>query len=155
MMVPAVAVDVVKRYEGLHKVVRRAPRVAVAPYICPAGYWTIGYGHLCSADHPVIDEAVAEQYLRLDLKVALDAAARHSPLLLRAGDDRLGAIVSFIFNLGAGRYQASTLRRRVNEGAWPAAAREIRRWVYAGGKKLPGLVARREVEALMLEGVNP
>lgn len=152
MTAPRVAVELVKRYEGLHKQVKRQGYVGIVPYICPAGYWTIGYGHLCAADHPEIDQAKAEEYLDLDLKVHLDHAVRLSPILVPAGDDRLSAIASFVFNLGPGRYQQSTLRRRVNDGDWAAAAQEIRRWVYGGGKKLPGLVARREVEALLLEG---
>jgi len=63
---------------------------------------------------------------------------------------RLSAIVDFTFNLGAGRLQTSTLRRRVNQRDWVAAAQELRRWVYGGGKVLPGLVARREAEARIL-----
>lgn len=59
------------------------------------------------------------------------------------------AIVDF-FNLGAGRLQTSTLRRRVNQRDWPSAGLELRRWVYGGGKVLPGLVARREVEASLI-----
>jgi lysozyme len=67
-------------------------------------------------------------------------------------EPRLAAIVDFTFNLGAGRLQTSTLRRRINERDWAAAQTEIRRWVYGGGKVLPGLVARREAEAELLEG---
>jgi lysozyme len=65
---------------------------------------------------------------------------------------RLAAIVDYTFNLGAGRLQASTLRRRINERDRAAAQREIRRWAYGGGNVLPGLVARREAEAELLEG---
>ena len=59
-------------------------------------------------------------------------------------------IVDFTFNLGAGRLQTSTLRRRVNQRDWTAAATELRRWIYGGGKVLPGLVKRREAEAAWL-----
>jgi len=58
--------------------------------------------------------------------------------------------VDFTFNLGAGRLQTSTLRRRVNQRDWFAARLELRRWVYGGGKILPGLVMRREAEAVWL-----
>lgn len=61
------------------------------------------------------------------------------------------AIVDF-FNLGAGRLQTSTLRRRINQRDWTGAAAELRRWVYGGGKVLPGLVARRAAEAAWLLG---
>jgi lysozyme len=65
-------------------------------------------------------------------------------------EERLAAIVDFTFNLGPGRLQTSTLRRRVNERDWHAAGQELRRWVYGGGKVLPGLVTRREAEVALL-----
>nr|WP_246193558.1 lysozyme [Pseudoxanthomonas suwonensis] len=58
--------------------------------------------------------------------------------------------MDFTFNLGAGRLQTSTLRRRVNQRDWSSAVNELRRWVYGGGKVLPGLVARREAESALL-----
>lgn len=67
-----------------------------------------------------------------------------------AAEGRLAAIVDFTFNLGAGRLQTSTLRRRVNQRDWVAAGLELRRWVYGGGRILPGLVARREGEVSLL-----
>ena len=65
-------------------------------------------------------------------------------------EGRLAAIVDFTFNLGAGRLQTSTLRRRINQRDWGAAAIELRRWIYGGGKVLPGLVTRREAEAVLV-----
>uniref|UniRef100_UPI004048563C DUF4236 domain-containing protein n=1 Tax=Rheinheimera sp. TaxID=1869214 RepID=UPI004048563C len=58
----------------------------------------------------------------------------------------LAAVVDFTFNLGAGRLQTSTLRRRINQRDWAAAANVLGRWVYGGGRVLPGLVARQEAE---------
>ena len=63
---------------------------------------------------------------------------------------RLAAIVGFTFNLCAGRLQTSTLRRRVNQRDWSGVAQELRRWVYGGGKVLPGLVIRRCAEVAYL-----
>ena len=120
------------------------------PYICPAGYWTIGYGHLCKPDHPPIDEEEGEVYLRQDLRTVLAAALRYCPVLATESEGRPAAIVDFTFNLGAGRLQTSTLRRRVNQRDWHGAGQELRRWVYGGGKVLPGLVARREAEVMLL-----
>ena len=68
-------------------------------------------------------------------------------MLLVVGEDRLGAIVDFVFNLGAGRLQASTLRRKINAMDWDAVPIELNKWVYGGGKKLKGLVLRRQMEA--------
>ena len=81
---------------------------------------------------------------------ALRATLRYCPVLATEPKGRLAAIVDFTFNLGAGRLQASTLRRRVNQRDWSGAAQELRRWVYGGGKVLPGLVLRREAEVLLL-----
>ncbi len=149
--VPKTAIELAKRFEGFHRVSRTDPGRA-HPYICPAGFWTIGYGHLCDAQHPPITEAEAEAYLAQDLNTALAATLRHCPVLATEPEGRLAAIVDFTFNLGAGRLQTSTLRRRVNQRDWPAVGTELRRWVYGGGRVLQGLVARREAECLILNG---
>ncbi len=147
--VPQAAIELAKRFEGFHHVPRADPGRA-HPYVCPAGYWTIGYGHLCDPKHPPITEAEAEDYLAADLKTALNATLRYCPVLATEPEGRLAAIVDFTFNLGAGRLQTSTLRRRVNQRDWVAAATELRRWVYGGGKVLPGLEARRRAEIQLI-----
>lgn len=149
IVVPQAAVDLAKRFEGFHQVARADPGRA-HPYVCPAGYWTIGYGHLCGPKHPPIMEDEAERYLSDDLTTALTATLRYCPVLATESEGRLAAIVDFTFNLGGGRLQTSTLRRRINQRDWMGAATELRRWVHGGGKVLPGLVARREFESLLL-----
>ena len=106
---------------------------------------------LCDQKHPPIIEAEAEVYLAHDLQTALAATLRYCPVLATESDGRLAAIVDFTFNLGAGRLQTSTLRRRVNQRDWTAAANELRRWAYGGGRVLPGLVARRAAECALLK----
>lgn len=147
--VPQATIDLAKCFEGFHRVPKHDPGRA-HPYLCPAGYWTIGYGHLCDPNHPPITEAQAEAYLAQDLKVALAATLRYCRVLATEPEGRLAAITDFTFNLGAGRLQTSTLRRRINQRDWSRAAMELRRWVYGGGKVLPGLVARREAEVRLL-----
>lgn len=147
--VPQAAVELAKRFEGFQRVPRADPGRA-HPYICPAGYWTIGYGHLCEPTHPPIMKTEAEVYLIHDLQTALDATLRYCPVLATESEERLAAIVDFTFNLGAGRLQTSTLRRRINLRDWRSAAQELRRWVHGGGKVLPGLVRRREAEEALL-----
>lgn len=148
--VPQAAVELAKRFEGFERKVKRGIEITAVPYVCPAGYWTIGYGHLCDPKHPPISEAEAEVYLARDLQTALAATLRYCPVLATEPEGRLAAIVDFTFNLGAGRLQTSTLRRRINQRDWGAAGRELRRWIYGGGKMLPGLIKRREVEAAQL-----
>ena len=149
--VPKTAIELAKRFEGFERKVKRGTEITAIPYICPAGFWTIGYGHLCDATHPPITEVEAEVYLARDLQSALAATLRYCPVLAIEPVGRLAAIVDFTFNLGAGRLQTSTLRRRINQRDWPAAGRELRRWVYGGGKVLPGLVARRAAECALLK----
>jgi len=148
--VPQAAVELAKRFEGFHRVPRNDPLRRAHPYICPAGFWTVGFGHLCKPDHPPISEGEAEVYLAEDLMTALTATIRYCPVLATESESRLAAIVDFTFNLGAGRLQMSTLRRRVNQRDWSSAANEIGRWVRGGGNVLPGLVARRQAEAVLL-----
>lgn len=150
MKVPEQLAPLVKAAEGFHHVVTRQPAVTAVPYLCPAGFWTIGYGVLCQRDHLPISLEEGEDMLAELLPVYVGHAVRLSPLLLEEGDARLTAIADFIYNLGPTRYAASTLRRVVNAREWGRAREEIRKWVYGGGRKLPGLIMRREAEAAML-----
>ena len=141
-MIPEALLPMIREFEGLR----------LKPYRCSAGVPTIGYGHTgprVRIDSPPITRALAEEWLLEDAEKACRAALRWSPIL--AGDeDRLASIADFVFNLGAGRYRASTLRRRVNEGDWQGAEEQLHRWVFGGGKRLPGLVIRRQAEAVLL-----
>ena len=105
-------------------------------------------------DYPPVTEADAENYLAADMAAALAATLRYCPVLLIQPENRLAAIVDFTFNLGVGRLQTSTLRRRINLMDWAGAALELRKWVHGGGRVLPGLVARRQAEiALMNQSI--
>ena len=154
MTVPQAAIELAKRFEGFERQVMRGIEIAAIPYVCPAGFWTIGYGHLCTQNHPPITQDDAEAYLAQDLVKALNATLRYCPVLATEPEQRLAAIVDFTFNLGAGRLQTSTLRRRINQQDWPNVAQELRRWIYGGGKTLPGLIARREAEVSLLSFKN-
>ena len=147
--VPQAAIDLAKRFEGFCRVPKSDPGHAY-PYVCPAGFWTIGYGHLCDAKHLPITMEEGEAYLAADMADALRATLRFCPVLATEPEGRLAAIVDFTFNLGTGRLQTSTLRRRVNQRDWQGAASELKRWVYGSGVILPGLVTRRAANAAML-----
>lgn len=140
------AASFVKDYEGF----------SATPYLCPAGYWTIGYGHLCDKDHPSITKEEAASYLMQDMTAALKAVHRYCPNII--GDvAKVAALTSWTFNLGSGSLASSTMRKRILEGNFTAAAKELRRWNKAtvNGEKivLRGLVRRRETEAhLFLTG---
>lgn len=149
--VPALAVSLAEAFEGFHRIVPGTD--TVEPYLCPAGYWTIGYGHLCDKSHTPITREQARAYLADDLRIGLAAALKYCPVLTFEPESRLAAIVDFVFNCGAGALQTSTLRRRVNERDWASAGEELLRWVRGGGRILPGLVRRRQAEReLLLRG---
>jgi lysozyme len=142
------ATALVQRFEGCH---RRLPDGRIAPYLCPAGYPTQGWGIVVpSMDVPPITQAMADAVLARELPRYLADALKASPGLA-AHPRRLAAITSFVFNLGAARYRASTLRRRVDAADWTGACTELLKWTRGGGRVLPGLVKRREAEALLLQ----
>ena len=127
------------------------------PYICPAGYPTIGYGTVfkpdgtkVTMDHPPISKETAEAWLVSELRHNyLAGVLKASPGLL-AHPRALGAMTDFAYNLGVGRYRSSTLRRRVEAQDWEGAKEQLMLWVRGGGKVLPGLVRRRKAEAKLL-----
>ena len=108
---------------------------------------TIGYGHT-GKDVREGDRLTmygAEQLLLIDLKEH-EAAVRQLHVAHTQG--QFDALVSFAFNLGIGRLQRSTLLKTIRNGGSKAQIqREFKRWVFGGGKQLPGLVKRREWEA--------
>lgn len=122
------------------------------PYLCPAGIPTIGYGATYYEDgrrvtlrDPAITRQRAEALLLWHVRtVYLPAVRRLCPGVDHPG--RLAALIDFTFNLGTGRLQASTLRKRVNADRWDDVPSELRKWVMGGGKVLRGLQLRREAE---------
>lgn len=136
-------IDLIKRFEGFSSTV----------YICPAGYPTIGYGHLVRSgeSYTEISETAAEELLRKDVESAERAVLRLVNVPLT--DGQFDALVSFTFNLGSGAFQRSTLRRKVNRQSHAEVPAQLMRWVWAGGRKLNGLIRRRESEALIYSNI--
>jgi lysozyme len=139
--------DLVKRFEGLHKLIRGM----VHPYLCPAGYWTHGYGKLCDKDTPPITPQQAEADLEQLMPGYILETLKLCPRLWLAPPDVLAAIADFTFNLGAARLRGSTLRKKINEGDWEGALAELPKWKFGGGRVLPGLVARRAAEIQLIQ----
>ena len=143
-MTPA---EFIAQFEGLAKVGEAG---LVYPYLDAANKPTIGYGHLLqSMDYPPITQAEALELLEKDVYKAQQAVLLASPILADQ-PDRLTACTSFAFNLGTHAYETSTMRKCVDAGEWPEAARECLRWNHAGGKVLAGLTRRRQAEADLL-----
>jgi lysozyme len=120
-------------------------------YKCPAGVWTQGYGHTgegITAEPWSLRRG--EAVLDADLAVYARAVLALSPNVARLPREVGAALTDFCFNLGVTRYKASTLRKRVRAEDWQGAAHELGKWVFGGGRKLPGLVKRRAAEAALI-----
>lgn len=143
----SIAAALCRPFEGLR----------LKPYICPAGYPTIGYGTVWKPDgtkvtmeHPEITKETADDWLMSELQTNyLAGVLKASPGLI-AYPNALGAMADFAYNLGVARYRGSTLRRKVDERDWEGAKEQLALWVRGGGKVLPGLVKRRAAEAKLL-----
>lgn len=146
-------IDMVKFYEGF-----RANQ-----YVCAGGAFTIGYGHVIAPNEGYFNqnaemtEQQATELLVTDLEryqqETLDAIG--SPLREKMRHHEIKALISFVFNLGATNFRASTLLKRIKEHteeSMTAAADEFLRWIYANGKIWPGLQKRRKSEAQMFQG---
>ncbi len=115
-------------------------------YKCAAGVWTCGYGTTKGITPTTrCTRAEAEQWLLRDL-APVEAYLNTISEVNTQG--KFDALLSFTYNLGLGNLKSSTLLRKIKAGASTEDIQEqFRRWVYAGGKVLKGLVRRREWEA--------
>lgn len=137
--------------DGL-RLIRRFEGFSATPYVCPAGYLTVGYGHVVKnpdAFRQPITENEATEILAVDVETAERAVLRLISVPLT--DGQFDALVSFTFNLGAGALQRSTLRRKINREEHEDVPAEFLRWVWAGGRKLPGLIRRRQAESALYQ----
>jgi len=130
------------------KLIKRHEGLSLKAYKDPVGVWTIGWGHTGpdAREGNEITNSRAESLLSQDIREAEDDIRRLVKRDLTQG--QFDALVSFTFNLGAGALQRSTLRRKVNREEHADVPAEFHKWVWAGGKRLNGLVKRRKAEAL-------
>ena len=120
-------------------------------YLCPAGVWTIGYGHTKGVkEGETIDQEAAEAFLIEDLEEFEGYITEMVEVPL--SQSQFDALVSWTFNLGPGNLERSTLLAKLNQGEYTDVPFEIKRWTRAGGVILPGLVKRRNAEAALFEG---
>lgn len=134
-------IDLIKKFEGCR----------LEAYKCPAGIWTIGYGHTKGVkDGQIITQEQAEEFLREDLRIFEQTV--ESCVKVPLSQNQFDALVSFCYNCGSGALKTSTLLRLLNEGKYSSAADQFLRWNKAGGKVLVGLTRRREEEREMFLG---
>ena len=161
------ATELIKSFEGICD--GDPSTVNLDPYLCPAGYWTIGWGHVVRDAqgrllHGLENKKVAyvvypngitkndaERLLQSDVfnfAICVDDMVK-----VRVSDGRFCSLVSFAFNVGVGAFERSTLLRLLNQGNLDAIPEQLMRWTKANGKELSGLRRRRQAEsALWMEG---
>jgi len=132
--------DLIKKFEGL----------SLEAYRCPAGLWTIGYGHTKFVQQgDQITEKEANAYLIKDLQWA-EHVVDYS-IGVQLSDNQYSALVSLVFNIGKQAFLRSTLRRYLNHGNYLRAANELLRWNKVGTRVLKGLERRRKAEKALFE----
>lgn len=132
-------IELIKSFEGLR----------YEPYLCPANVWTVGYGHTGKDVVPGkrITYAEADKLLYSDLRYFVEAV--NNLVKVQLSQNQFDALVSFIFNVGRGAFEASTLLKRLNDKEDPntVAKEELPRWVKGKNDEvLEGLRKRRELE---------
>ena len=140
----SIATAVVSYYEGYQP----------TAYRDPVGVPTICYGHTATARlGQTLSQAQCTDLLQADLGTAFAAVDRRAQVDLPP--PTRAALASFVYNVGEGAFARSTLLRKLNAGDLRGACHELSRWVYAGGRKLNGLVKRRATEReLCLKGIE-
>lgn len=135
MRISNLGIKLIKEHEGL----------SLVAYRDPVGVWTIGWGHTTNVTPgQFINYEIAETLLLMDCQVAERCINRNVRVPIT--QTMFDALTSFVFNLGCGAFGTSALLGLLNDGNYLAAADQFPRWVFAGGRKLPGLVRRRALE---------
>lgn len=140
MKINETGLALIKSFEGLR----------LKAYKCPAGVWTVGYGHTGKDVKPgmVITEEQAEELLRQDLE-RFENGVLDLLTIPELTSNQFSALVSLAYNIGLGNFKKSTLLKMINKGnkdELEAIHHQFRRWVYSGSNILPGLQRRREAE---------
>ena len=133
--------NLIKKFEGCE----------LEAYKCAAGVWTIGYGHIKTAVEGMkIDQETANELF--DEEMGEYETYVNTAVTVPLSQNQFDALVSWVFNLGNGNLNASTMLKVINSGDHAGVPAQIKRWNKAGGKVLEGLIRRREAEALLYEG---
>ena len=133
--------SLIKKFEGCE----------LEAYLCPAGYWTIGYGHIKSAkEGKTISQNEADVYLTKDLEEFESYV--NGMVKVELEQNEFDALVCWTFNLGPTNLGSSTLLKVLNQDKKNEVPAQIKRWNKASGEVLEGLIRRREAEALLFQG---
>jgi len=148
MKISQAGIDLVKRFEGC----------SLTPYLCPAGYWTVGYGHVIGIgktkpEKQLYTQEEVDELLRADLARFERGVLRYCTVHL--SQSQFDACVSWAYNLGLGRLQRSTLRQKLNRQDYEGASKELLKYDKVNGKALKGLTRRRQAEYRLFTQLDP
>lgn len=115
------------------------------------GVWTIGYGHTGPDVVPGLTITPAQAQALLAQDIAAAAACVNNSVTVPLAQNEFDALVDFVFNLGTGAFESSTLLRDLNAGDFSAAAGQFDLWDHAGGAVVAGLLRRRQAETALFE----
>ena len=157
--------NIIKKFESLHD--GDLSMIGLQPKMCPSGVWTEGYGHamvyngkqlvgesnkkLAYELHTVNNEQQACELLDRDVA---EREAKINRLNLSLTQSQFDAVLDFVFNAGWGNFMGSTLLKKLKSNpSDPSIPNEFKKWnkgtVNGELVVMPGLVKRREAEALM------
>lgn len=141
MNISAEGKALIKKFEGCK----------LEAYRCAAGVWTIGYGTIKNVERgQTITQQQADDMFDHEMKEYETYV--NTAVTVPLSQNQFDALVSWVFNLGNGNLQASTMLKVINSGDHAGVPAQIKRWNKAGGKVLDGLIRRREAEALLYQG---
>lgn len=162
------AIEIIKRFEGIAD--GDPTTVNLDPYLCPAGYWTIGWGHVvrdvygkmlkgkenrlkAKAIYPFgITKEQAHDMLITDIRRVWEElwpVLAEDGTIFKLNNNQRCALISFVFTVGISAFKRSTLLQRLREGRLDNVPDQLKRWNQAGGKVLAGLKRRRAAEAAL------
>ena len=143
MTISKAGIDFIKSFEGL----------SLEAYKCPAGVWTIGYGTTKNVTKCM--KITKEQADDLFIEDVEPIERKLNSLGVNFRQEQFDALVSWIFNLGSGNFQHSTMLKRIIADADDVEITDqMVKWVNAAGKPLVGLKRRRIAEANMFLGYD-
>jgi lysozyme len=132
--------ELIKKFEGCK----------LKSYKCPAGVWTIGYGHTEDIkEGDIVSPEEANKLLRADVFKFEEYVTDN--VMVNLTQNQFDALVAWTFNLGVGNLRNSTMLKKLNNADYTSVPFEMKRWNKAGGKTLDGLVRRRQAESLLFE----
>jgi lysozyme len=150
MKISEVGIQLIKMFEGCK----------LKPYLCPAKFWTVGYGHvigngatLAEADNRLFTKEEVDVLLRTDLARFERGVLRYCTVHLT--QSQFDALVSWAYNLGLGTLQRSTMRQKILRQDGEAASKELLKYDKVGGRPLKGLTRRRQAEYRLFTQIDP